>query len=109
MTLAETFEQAAQVCETKGMCAGVRHDDEGKVCALGALEDVWGFEPPATSRALVRLLGLTPQKDAYNGDCSSEPSYVVAAWSNNLVDAGRADEVIAGFRRAAELARQEEM
>lgn len=114
MKFSELYERAAKVCETRGMCAGSRMNASGQVCALGAI----GKANPAGTffaanmhvQPLVDILSLTYIPDNYNslGNYPKTPSaaFIVAAWSNNLVDAGRSSEVIAGFRKAAKLLRE---
>lgn len=117
MRLSEKFLAAANRLEQTSVIGGKFEelDDNGEIighCVLGALSHVSrpSYAYGDAVVALHRLLNIQPSEDNYNNGwgLSASPSGQVAAWSNNLADAGKGSEVIAGLRRAAELAKAEE-
>jgi hypothetical protein len=111
VTLSERLNSAADLLEKHGVVAGRRGSISEGFCALGALNAVGipsSYEA-ITCGHIARLLDLKPARDRYNffTGTGGDSNYIVAAWSNNLADAGKGAEVIAGFRRAASLAANE--
>ena len=115
MKLSEIYSKCAELGEKHGLIAGHRGDPASGFCALGLIEyAIFGRFSllndstlmKEAETALASILNLQRQGDRYNYGGDS-PEFKVAAWSNNLVDAGKGSEVIAGFRKAAELAAAE--
>ena len=111
MKLSDHLSKAADLLETGGCVAGM-FEENGRHCALGALNAVSADYTVAVQ--LAQLLNLPAANDNYNGGWGTDPltgrndAYIyrgrLAAWFNNLVDAGQDAEAIAEFRRAARLA-----
>ncbi len=92
---AKLLRKAADEILIRGWAYGERHTFDGRVCALGALENaVGGGEYIENSRpSLVRALVASLTPEAGGG------SFSVAEWSNHV--AKSAENVAAGMIRAA--------
>ena len=115
MKLSELYAETAELLTLHGVAAGQMQDKAGRMCALGAMcqakdGEPWGFSSPSTPPCLiaacdglVTALGIKHEQDRYNYRSTiHDATDTVAAWSNNLVDAGKPEDVIAGFKQAAE-------
>lgn len=97
-----------------GVIAGKRGNIKSGFCALGAIDYVKTGNASIVDRNVAtdlrKRLNLGYVRDKHNADYTNYPlicirsDNVVAAWSNNLVDAGKSAEVIKSFRKAAESA-----
>jgi hypothetical protein len=108
MNISKVLSDAADLLATGKVIAGNLSDGKGGYCAIGAIYKTLGtgsFGDTASREiisSVVEVLSLPLASDRYNY-VRDLPLYRLAAWSNNLVDAGKGEEVIAGFRRAAQL------
>ncbi len=119
MNLSEHYLKAAELLEQTSVIGGKfsRSDNAGKIigyCVLGALGEAAlalgrPFYYGSAAAALHGFLNIKPSDDNYNQGWGLTGSLAgqLAAWSNNLADAGRGSEVIAGLRKAAELAQED--
>lgn len=104
--------KAADVMISGGYIKGVRYDDKGAHCALGAIDDISSGKDNAIKALADMITEAIPEvgiEDPYNY-CTvtrnSAAGYKIAAWNNMLCNS--AEEVACMMRATAELIEEEE-
>jgi hypothetical protein len=102
MSTAKTLRDAADYVSEHGWTQNEMQDDEGRVCAMGAIREttaMYSLDGMNALQAMVKSLGLDRNRSGF--------LHPVAMW--NDAKGRSAEDVILAFKRAAEYAEQEGM